>query len=488
MKHQLLLLCRLSAYFTRWRLLWLIPAALVAPVLPGVLQSMAMTALILLISLVVLYRRLYVYMNPPQGHRPSEPRDALAETVLIDPPLLSNGTQVRAVCQPRDVSDELTLQLGSGALVLGAAMTLTAEVLPATERLAVEKAVAKLNIVPERMQSYQPVQARLKVRNVHCIQVRDGQQDRCYYLGAPEDVLPMCGRIWDGEIRTITAADRAEMLDHARCMAQGKCRIKAYATCPVGENIIFLGFAGIGEDVTPEGLLDVSLLQSSGLTAMVADTDDMRTSVSELRELLKLPVQHARPDIHLSSGGTAAPHALAFRINRGESASLPILKLRETFSSMELVLQRYLKMALFAALPCLLTGWTMLFAVVLMIMGILLLGDRGAAPLPGRKTQIFYVAGAALALLFLSAAENALIGHVLLSLLTALAAVLRLCGMTEPKVIRQQKPLVLQVVAAAGICLLIGVVASVIAGFAVLPGLFGLLSGTALAALLITGK
>ncbi len=396
-------------------LLWLI--------LPALLLANAVLALYLL-------HRHHAFGTAYQ--RMPRPEDALCETVLIDASLIGQGTRLRAVSQPIDVGAELSLQLGSGALLLGAAMTLTADELPPADRSAILSAVRTLNIKPSRLRSHNPVLAREKVGDVSIVTVRDGISQRQYYLGAPADVARRCAAIWEGSTRPLGKQDHLRIEDTARYIAQGNCRTLAWATALEGEDPIFLGMAGVGEELHLSALADVAALRAMGLTLMLDAGDQADTDLESLRSLLDLPDHHARADVHLTPRMTVLPSALGITRMPGDSLVEPITQLRERFRTMEDTLRRFALTLGMALLVALLSGsaWTPIFLTAMLVYAAIAIGvDLNAPKL--RWPTLAVVCGLALLCQgFLNGQTPAVVAMSsgIAALTAALCGTIRLCG------------------------------------------------------------
>ena len=123
---------------------WLYPAANVLILLFAWLLGLIwliLPALLLANAVLALYLLHRHHAFGAVYQRKPRPKDALCETVTIDASLIGQGTRLRAAAQPVDVADSLSMRLGSGALLLGAAMTLTADTLPPADRAAILSAV-----------------------------------------------------------------------------------------------------------------------------------------------------------------------------------------------------------------------------------------------------------------------------------------------------------------------------------------------------------
>ena len=139
MKLQSYQLCRWCdrAVHDRRRWLWLAGNVLLLLLaLVSGLAALLLPILLLANAVLALYLLHRHHAFGAVYQRTPRPTDAQCETVLIDAALIGQGTRLRAAAQPIDVADALSLRLGSGALLLGSAMTLTADELPPADRAA----------------------------------------------------------------------------------------------------------------------------------------------------------------------------------------------------------------------------------------------------------------------------------------------------------------------------------------------------------------
>ncbi|MBQ3157570.1 MAG: hypothetical protein IJB81_11770 [Clostridia bacterium] len=385
--------------------------------------------------------------------RQPRPTDAQCETVLIDATLLGQGTRLRAAAQPIDVADGLSLRLGSGALLLGTAMVMTAEALPAADRAAVLSAVRELNLKPERMRSQYPVLAREAQEEVQIVTVRDGMNERRYYQGSAAALSHLCPAIWEGHTRPLTDRDLARITDTARYIAQGNCRVLAYATALAGEEPVFLGLCGVGEEVDLAAMAEVSSLRAMGLTILLDPAGQPDSDLESLRALLELPDHHARADLHLTTSVTASG-ALGITRLPGESLTEPIITLRQRFRTIEDTLRRFCVLLGLPLLIALLMGrWhAALLSAILLSFAAIALGVDLTRPLPRKQTLLILLATSliAKAILLTQPAALAQAAGSILTLCTALCAVLRLCG---PAFRWKGLPLLLPIAAAAYVLL-----------------------------------
>lgn len=416
------------------------------------------------------------------------PQDAQCETVLIDAALIGEGTRLRAAAQPFDAAEALSLRLGSGALLLGTAMTLTADELPPADRAAMLSAVQHLNIKPDRMRSHSPVLRREMCGEVICVTVRDGVQERAYFLGGAEDVSALCPRVWEGHARPMTAQDAARVADSARYIAQGGCRVLAYATALADETPVFLGLCGVGESVRLHAVQDVSALRANGLTVMLAQGDQPETDLAALRALLELPEQHARADIHLTTAPTPERGTLGITCRADGSLTEPVLQLRHRFRMLERTLRRFAALlGLTLAVALLFASWHgALVAAAVMLYASIALGVAWDQPQP-RWWMLLTVAllgAVAKAFLLTQPHQASQLGGGILIALTALASAGALSAQGIPVQRKDWQRVLIPVIGAAVYVLILLVTALVQGAPILLPMAFSLLLGAVMALLL----
>ena len=415
----------------RWLCLGAFLLALILSILLG-LAGLVLPVLLLAGAVLGLYLLHRHHAFGTAYQRTPCSRDAQCETVLIDASLIGQGTRLRAAAQPFDAAESLSLRLGSGALLLGAAMVLTADELPRADRAALLSAVHSLNIKPGRLRSHNPVLAREQSRDVTVVTVRDGMSQRRYYVGAPDAVAGCCPTVWEGHTRPMTDADRTRIADSARYIAQGNCRVLAWATSLEEEAPVFLGMAGVGEEVHLSAVSDIASLRAMGLTVMLDAGEQPDADLDSLRALLELPEHHARADIHLAPREVGGTSALGVTRLPGDSMAEPVLTLRQRFSTIESTLRRFALMLLLPLLTGLLFAcWpAALCATALLLYAAIALGVDGASPPPARQTLLVLAVSAVLARVFLltQTPALALMGGGILTVCLAAACAVRLSG------------------------------------------------------------
>lgn len=440
----------------------------------------ALTILLLLGAALAIYllHRHHAFGRTYQ--RKPRPADALCETVLIDPQLIGHGMRLRAAAQPVDATDALTLRMGSGALLLGTAMVLTSDEMSKADRAAILSAVNTLNLKPSRLMIHNPVLRRETLRDVRVVTVRDGLNDRRYYLGAPDAVAALCPAIWEGTTRPMEPHDLARIEDSARYIAQGDCRVFAWATALEGEEPIFLGLGGIGEEVHLSAMQDASTLRSTGLTLMLED-GQTPADAECLRAMLQLPEHHARADIHLTEQVKEPQLTGPLRITRhpGESLVEPITTLRTRFQIIEDTLRCFCLMLGLPLLVCLITGAgaACIGAAALLTAAAIWVGADLTAPKLRWPTMLFVAVIALLTRVFMSTQSDALVQVAggILTIVTAMCTARRLGGYGFRFSFQLRNP-AFWLVASAAVMLLALLIAGCLQGLAaLLPLLFSIL-------------
>ncbi|MBQ8200914.1 MAG: hypothetical protein IJZ74_04020 [Clostridia bacterium] len=403
--------------------------ALLAAVLPATLWLLLAAPALLAAALYAVWKMYRfgsfgtVYMRPPR------PADALAETVLVDADLVDEGTRVLAAAQPINAQADLSLRMGSGALLLGAAMTLLSDELPGADASAVRAAVTRLNIRPDRMKAHNPILHREQTEEYTAVTVQDGPGERTYYLAQPADLASLCTAIWEDSVRPMTADDRRRIQDAAAYIAQSGCRVIAYATAEGDERPTFLGLCGFGEHIRVEAASELAALKSMGLTVMLREPEDSAIDMPALRRALDVQDMHARADLYLSTGRSAAyPAALTIRALPEHPLGEPIQRMREQFRRAENTLTSFTRLLALALMWCILAGnaFSAVAVTAMLLCGAWFFGvPEKLAPLH-RGTAAVTLAGCLLLRLFLSAAvpNAALPAGTLLCLLLSCA----LCG------------------------------------------------------------
>lgn len=314
----------------RWVLL--LPAAALLLLLPAPVSILLAAPVMMTAAMAAVFALRLRRAFGSEYARLPRPADALDQTILIDASLLDGGLCLRFAAQPFDAADRLTLRLGSGALLLGTAMTLTAQELPGAPVKALLDAAAQLGIQPDRMQQRSPVLHRSEENGVIRVSVRDGGQTRTFMLGSIQALCESCSAIWDGQIRPMTGNDRDRLL--TACSADSQ--VYAFGTCQGDDPPVFLGYAGFGASVLPQARSDVQALRAMGLTVMLRDDEGANADLPALHRLLGLEQRHAQPDLYLSASRThETPGCLTIRRSTGDSLERPVAWMKRTFAAVE---------------------------------------------------------------------------------------------------------------------------------------------------------
>lgn len=485
-------LCDQLLQSRRWKLLPVgLAAVLLTPFLPVFLRLIAAALLLMLAALFFVYLHQAPAEMAAVYTRVPSPADAQAETIMIDASLLDEGTRVRCASQPIDSMPELSLRMGSGALLLGAAMTLLSQEMSPTDSAAVLSAVKSLNIRNSLLRTRSPILSREVRDGITSITVQDGQSKRLYYMGEPLKLAALCGTIHEGRVRYISHNDRERIQDTARYMATGGCRVIAYATAASGERPTFLGMAGLGDGVRMDAIHHVNLLRRKGYTILLREDGAVPVNMEALRTALELPEINARPDLFLCAGTNGAqalpdpgnPRCLTILPAPGMALTEPVLFLPEYFRKLE---QGLVRLATLLGL-CMLGGLaagsalSMIASTLLLLTGWRLFGlsedQRRIRPVAAGVTA----AASVMCGLFLqaAAAEAAAPAGTFMCLFPALSASLQLYGGKLD--LRTLRPLLI----VAGIAFMVQLLLSVqLLPALLLPALFGCLSGALIGLLL----
>ena len=360
MKH--LLLCHWLLQRRRWLLLiiGLGISALLAFFTPTWLWSALCAITVLVMAMLLIYRRDLKKLWTEHHLRMPAPRDGHAELVMVDAALVDRGPAVLSAAQPVTPVQELSLRMGSGALLLGSAMVHLSDCLPRAAASALISAAQQMNLRPAALKQKNPVLFSGLEENVHVVTVQDGQEERSYYAGDAEAMLALCSGVWDSQVRLMGAGDRSRIMEAAREMAPHGETVYAFATAQEEEAPIFLGLAAIGDALEPAAIDELRQLRAMGLTLILRDDGTRLMDVDALRRQLDIPNLHARPDLHLCiTNPYPDKHCLAIVRHEDRSLAEPVRQLREHFSRMSFMLGRLWGMLGLCLMCCVLVGGTL---------------------------------------------------------------------------------------------------------------------------------
>ncbi len=397
------------ALFPFGALILLLPLAFF---LPGMLWVALAAPAILCCALYLLYRVFGLCDFPSAFLRQPTPADAMAQTVLIDADLVDEGLSVQAVAQPVSPATELSLRLGSGALLLGTAMTLLSGEVPEAAQAAIHRAVTRLNIRPDRMKAHSPILHREQTEDYTAVTVQDGPHERTYYLATAAVLSRLCTSLWedaDGTKgpRTMSSADRSRILDAAAYMQQSNGRVLAYATALGEERPTFLGLCALGQRIRMDAVQELSRLKDMGLAVLLRDADDPAVDAAALRRVLDIPDVYAHADVYLSRTKDApSADTLTIRPDPDQPLSAPVLLLRTRFARAERILTAFALTLAVLLLCCFIGGsaFAALAAAAILLCGACTLGLPEDVRHPSPALCLTALTGTLLLRLFLSAA------------------------------------------------------------------------------------
>ncbi|MGN0794002.1 MAG: hypothetical protein ACI4MG_05945 [Aristaeellaceae bacterium] len=361
----------------------------------------------LIASMLLIYLRDLSALRSSRSSRVPAPHDGQAEIIMIDASLVDTGVELRAAAQPLNACPELSLRMGSGALLLGTAMVFLADELPPADGDALLLAAARMNLHVQTLRSRSPILVKGTENGMRCVTVQDGAQERSYFMADAETTARGCSAIWEDRIRLMGQNDRTRILDAARYMAAGGCRVLAFATAADDEPPVFLGLAALGDGLQPEAVEELQEMRAMGLTPVLRDDEAVPLDIAALRQNLDVPDLHARPDLCLSTGSIYPDdHCLTILMQRGDSLLAPVRQLREHFACMAQML-RHLARVLGTALACccIAGGYGSLFyAAVLLFTAYLSFGNLVSCRSVRRPGMLLTTAGCLLCRLLMDAA------------------------------------------------------------------------------------
>ncbi len=345
---------------------------LLAWLLPAMLGCLVLAPALLLGAVYAVWRGFGFGQCGAGWMREPRPADALAETVLVDAELLGEGLCMQAAAQPVNAMPEMSLRMGSGALLLGTAMTLLSDEVSAADRAAIHAGVTKINIRPDRMKQHSPILRRDKTAEYTSVTVPDGQSERTYYLAEADALAHLCKGIWEDGERPITANDRVRIQDAARYMREGGCRVLAYATAQGDERPTFLGLCGMGQRVRPNAAENLAGLRDLGLTVMLRDAADEQVDAAYLRRVLDVPDVHAKADVYLTAGREApVAGTLTWLAQEDVPLYAPLAEMKRHFRRAEGMLTRFAQLLAILLGCCVLAGneWAALAVTLILLAG-----------------------------------------------------------------------------------------------------------------------
>lgn len=474
-------LCHRLARKRRWLILPIgFALALLTAFIAPTWLWLTLCAVILLVSaMLLIYLRDLRMIWTSQHVRMPAPRDAQAEIVMVDASLVDNGACLQSAAQPFRPAGELSMRLGSGALLLGTAMVFLAEDLSPAEGAAVRAAAAKFKLRAHTLQERSPILRRGMEDGMKYVTVQDGTQERTYFMADEKTVAAACGSIWDERLRLMGQHDREHVHEAALHMGAGGRHVLAYATAEGNERPVFLGLIALGDDLEPAALDELAVLRGMGLTLIIRDDKQHPMDMATLRSQLEIPDLHARPDLHLCAGEPYPdPHCLTIMRREDHSLVRPVEQLREHFRRMSLMLERLFGLMGLCFLCCILAGGALSvpFSAALLTAAYLSFGSLTAAQPVRRVPGALLAAFCLLAGLLLHAAVPEAAGPAGTYLCIALTALLSLTLSPNRRMLTLPSLLPL-LLTALGTLLTQLLAASSLLPAALLPMFFGLICG-----------
>lgn len=143
----------------------------------------------------------------PDGWRLNGTLTAPLHSLVMDASMLTCGLHAEEVCLPLVSCKPSDVKNGSSALMLGAALVLTAPMLPEAEAAALQDCAQQLRFHPENFCRSRPVLADARLQDVSGLIVRDGNGQRAYFAAPPTQLAPLCPLIWQEHPRAMTQED-----------------------------------------------------------------------------------------------------------------------------------------------------------------------------------------------------------------------------------------------------------------------------------------
>lgn len=471
-------LCHWLYQRRRWLMLpiGLALALLCCFLLPSRVWRLLAAAIMTISAMLLIYARDLREIFRSSFSRLPRPQDAMAEIVMVDASLVDLGTQLQAAAQPVNPCTEMSMRMGSGALLLGTAMVFLADTLRQSDSDALLAGAAKMNLRAATIRRRSPILSRGTEDGMQLVTVQDGTQERSYFMADAPTVAAACGSIWEDRVRLMGQNDRARILDAAKYMSAGGCRVLAFATATDDERPVFLGLAALGDGLDADAVHELRELRSMGVTLILRDDERVPLDIAALRQNMDVPNLHARPDLCLSSGSSYPDsHCLTIRMEQREKLTEPVQQLRRHFSGMSRMLSRLSRLTGLCLLCCALAGnaLSLLTSAAILTAAYLSFGNlMGARRLtwPGMAVT---AAGCLAAALMLGAAvpdAAACAGNVMATALTALLS-LSLLPRSERLTLRSLLPMALTAVVSLLLHLLLSLP---VLSMALLPCLFSL--------------
>lgn len=209
----------------------------------------------------------------PDGWRLNGPLTTTLHSLVMDASVLTHGLHAENVCLPLVSCKPSEVKNGSSALMLGAALVLTAPLLPEAEADALQNCAQQLRFHPENFRRSRPALADAKLQDVPGLIVRDGNGQRAYFAASPDQLAPLCPLIWQEQPRSMTQEDLSNL-------PRDNMQI-GFATADVHDGqlneAIYLGSVCLGPAPNTPVLDAISRLHEDGLDVHAIALDEIRS-------------------------------------------------------------------------------------------------------------------------------------------------------------------------------------------------------------------
>lgn len=266
-----------------------------------------LTALAALAALPVLLGAAYMlHPLPPcpgwEFSRQPLSRDGRAQVVLADTALLTEGRRETLIAVPWTFTDAPRRRPETVSLAV--AMAYTAHLLPEDATPLATEAAASLGVQRANLLRLRPIEERGDLGSVPGVIVQDGKGRTAYYAGDPAALAELCDLALDGEARTMTAEDRAYIVEEAaRRRSRGGLTVAYASLTAEATGPMFLGMLTLRDAVSDEAVEAVRALLDAGVSLQTQPIDTetpppMR--LAALRQTLGLTDALYEPQIILS--------------------------------------------------------------------------------------------------------------------------------------------------------------------------------------------
>lgn len=226
-------------------------------------------------------------------------------SLAVDEALLTCGLQAAHVCLPLTPQSVDEARSAPGALMLGAACVLTADMQDAPTAQALTSLAEALRFHPDNFRRSRPMRGRASLGEIEGILVRDGTAQRAYFAAAPSQLAPLCDQVWDGQPRAFHQAEKAQLLQE-----KGTLAFATAAFCDGQmQAAVYLGSVALAPAPNLPITNAVARLQSEGTSVAVLHAGEMPLPGMLTVSCAPLPGARLIPPAVDAPGLDAAVHA-----------------------------------------------------------------------------------------------------------------------------------------------------------------------------------